>query len=163
MKEKEHLPLYGVGPLYGMVIILMTVAGMLLSHIGILHNGKVERFKLVFMILGAILIIYGLSVWLKAVFKVKVDKYIISNHLCQNGIYGSVRNPCYSGIMIMCTGLLLLAANWWLLILPFIYWLFMTVLIKQTEEKWLTAQYGQEYLDYCKQVNRCIPWFKRKK
>lgn len=39
----------------------------------------------------------------------------------------------------------------------------MTVLMKNTEEKWLYALYGQEYLDYCKRVNRCIPWPKRQR
>ena len=32
-------------------------------------------------------------------------------------------------------------------------------LLKNTEEKWLEELYGQEYIDYCKKVNRCIPWF----
>lgn len=31
--------------------------------------------------------------------------------------------------------------------------------MKHTEEKWLAALYGREYADYCKRVNRCIPWF----
>ena len=34
--------------------------------------------------------------------------------------------------------------------------------LKNTEEKWLSELYGQEYLDYCKKVNRCIPWFPKK-
>lgn len=37
----------------------------------------------------------------------------------------------------------------------------MTVVLKVTEEKWLHELYGQEYKEYCKCVNRCIP-FKRK-
>lgn len=36
----------------------------------------------------------------------------------------------------------------------------LTVLLKQTEEKWLSDLYGEEYKDYCRRVNRCIPWFK---
>lgn len=31
------------------------------------------------------------------------------------------------------------------------------------EEKWLAELYGQEYIDYCKKENRCIPWFSNKK
>ena len=34
--------------------------------------------------------------------------------------------------------------------------------LKNTEEKWLANLYGQEYIDYCKRVNRCIPWLPRK-
>ena len=27
---------------------------------------------------------------------------------------------------------------------------------------WLLELYGNEYTDYCKRVNRCIPWFSKK-
>jgi hypothetical protein len=39
----------------------------------------------------------------------------------------------------------------------------MIIVLKKTEEKWLYKMYGEEYLDYCKRVNRCIPWFKASK
>ena len=45
------------------------------------------------------------------------------------------------------------------LILPFAYWLFLTILLKNTEEKWLRELYGKEYEEYCRRVNRCWPWF----
>lgn len=61
------------------------------------------------------------------------------------------------------TGAILIAHNSFLLILPVLYWLEMTVVLKNTEEKWLTKMYGQEYLDYCMRVNRYIPWFAKKK
>lgn len=32
----------------------------------------------------------------------------------------------------------------------------MTVLMKNTEEKWLSERYGSEYEAYCRRVNRCI-------
>lgn len=32
----------------------------------------------------------------------------------------------------------------------------------QTEEKWLFNLYKQDYADYLKRVNRCIPWPPRK-
>ena len=32
-----------------------------------------------------------------------------------------------------------------------------TVRVNEQEEKWLRELYGQEYEDYCKRVNRCIP------
>lgn len=47
--------------------------------------------------------------------------------------------------------------------LPAVYWLFLTVLMKHTEERWLLERFGREYEDYCRRVNRCIPWFPREK
>ena len=161
MQNKENLPVYGVGPIYGAVIIIMTIVGIILSKLGLINCGKLPVTKIPFVVIGALILTYGFSIWYRGFFK--IGKYIISNKLCTMGIYAIVRNPCYSGIMLMCTGVLFIADNVILLILPFVYWLFMTVLMKNTEEKWLYALYGQEYLDYCKEVNRCIPWFRKKR
>lgn len=165
MNDKKHLPIYGVGPLYGVGVIGLTVAGIVLSCVGLLNSGKIENTVLlvVFVVLGILFVAGGFLVWKAAALGAKsIDKYIESNTLCTTGIYSIVRNPCYSGIVLMCTGLLLIAHNLWLLILPFVYWLSMTVLMKCSEEKWLLNLYGQDYADYCKKVNRCIPWFPRK-
>lgn len=115
------------------------------------------------IILGIILFIAGFLIWkAAAVGKSSIDSYIKNNELCKTGVYSIVRNPCYSGIMYMCSGAVFIVHNVWLLLLPIIYWIAMTILMKKTEEKWLTKLYGQEYIDYCKKVNRCIPWFPRK-
>ena len=37
-----------------------------------------------------------------------------------------------------------------------------TFVLKRTEEKWLLNLYGDEYGQYLKRVNRCIPWFPKK-
>lgn len=158
--EKGHLPVYGVGPIYGVGIIAATAAGIVLSCIGIIPAGGPAAVKILFAVIGIVIAGLGLFVWFKAAFR--IDKYIVSNKLCTDGIYSVVRNPCYSGITLMCTGAILMAHNPYLLILPFVYWGVMTVLMKNTEEKWLYELYGQEYREYCKRVNRCIPWFRRK-
>lgn len=46
--------------------------------------------------------------------------------------------------------------------LPVVFWPFLTALMKRTEEKRLLERFGQEYADYCRRVNRCIPWFPRR-
>ena len=100
----------------------------------------------------------GAVMWIMAVIVSKVDDNIKKNHLVTTGIYAWVRNPIYSACMFACTGFILIIGNVFFFVLPFVYWLFMTVLMKHTEEKWLRDLYGQEYEDYCKRVNRCIPW-----
>ena len=77
-------------------------------------------------------------------------------------MYALVRNPIYSAFLFFCTGALTIYGNLWLLTLPVLYWLFLTLLMKRTEEKWLKNLYGAEYEEYCRKVNRCIPWFPRK-
>lgn len=163
--QKEHLPIYGVGPAYGAVIIAASVIGIILSLTRVIKSGRIENTGLIagFIVTGLIILLAGFLIWKAAALGSKaIDKYIESNTLCTTGVYSIVRNPCYSGIMLMCTGLLFMAHNLWLLILPFVYWLAMAVLMKCTEEKWLRDLYGQEYIEYCKRVNRCIPWFPKK-
>lgn len=163
--DKEHLPVYGVGPFYGIGIILLTVVGIVMSMRGLLDSGMLYNpiFVIPLIALGALFITGGFIVWKSAALgKSNIDGYITSNTLCTTGIYGVVRNPCYSGIAMMCTGSLLIAHNLWLFILPFIFWISMTILLINSEEKWLKMLYGQEYIAYCKKVNRCIPWFPRK-
>lgn len=165
LMKNEHLPIYGVGPFYGAGIIVTTVVGSVLSVTGVIRSGKIVSTGLItgFLIIGLVVFVLGFLVWKAAAFGSKsIDKYIQSNTLCTTGVYSIVRNPCYSGIMLMCTGLLVMAHNFWLLILPIVYWGAMTILMKCTEEKWLLDLYGQEYVDYCKKVNRCIPWFPKK-
>lgn len=50
-----------------------------------------------------------------------------------------------------------------LFVLPVVYYVYMTVFLIKTEEKWLSELYGQEYEEYCKNVNRCIPWTPKRK
>ena len=121
---------------------------------------KIEFFRPVMLTVGAIFIIAGIGIWLSAVFGSRMDKNIIENRLVTTGIYAYVRNPMYSGVMMTCTGIILCCNNIILLVLPFVYWAYMTILMKNTEEKWLLARYGKDYEEYCKKVNRCIP-FKR--
>ena len=167
MQEKnEHFPIYGVGPYYGVGIIILTVIGIVVSEVDILDSGKITKIPLtaIMVAVGIFLIIAGVLVWkAAAIGKYCIDGYIQKNILCTTGVYSIVRNPCYSGIMLICDGIILIAHNLWLLILPVVYWIGMTVLMKITEEKWLANLYGHEYLDYCKKVNRCIPWFPHKK
>ena len=68
----------------------------------------------------------------------------------------------YSGWWILILGISLMWHNAFLLIPPLINWGIMTFVLKRTEEKWLLNLYGDEYGQYLKRVNRCIPWKHRK-
>ena len=162
--EKEHLPIYGVGPFYGISIIVITIISIILSCKGILH-GKLTNTVLMamFIIVGVLIIIEGIVVFLGADMGGNLIDNIKQNKLKTNGAYKFVRNPCYSGNMLVCVGALFMAHNPWLLILAVVYWVLMTIMLKNSEEKWLIQLYGQEYIEYCKKVNRCIPWFPKEK
>jgi len=156
--EKGHLSILGVGPLYVVTIILMTIISITLSATGIIPVITFANFQWIFILIGILCFIIGITLWLKAVIIDRLDTHIIKNELVTTGVYAYVRNPVYSAFMFVCTGVLLIYGNLVLLVLPIIYWGFMTVLMKLTEEKWLEDLYGKEYVQYRQRVNRCIPW-----
>lgn len=158
MKNKEHLPVYGVGPIIVNPILVLTIVGIILSVYGFFDFGKIAVLKIPLLIIGIILIGFGLWLWYAANYREKVFDCITENKLVTTGVYAMVRNPIYSAFLLVCIGAVLIANNLVLLIIPVIGWIYMTIMLKNTEEKWLRNLYGQEYVDYCKRVNRCIPW-----
>ena len=161
-KEGGHLPLYGPGPAYTVTIIALTVAGIVLSALGIIPGTDPGAASIPLKIIGTAFVIGGVALWVSAVFGSRIDDNIEANRLVTDGVYAVVRNPIYSAFTLVCAGALLLFGNLWLLVLLPVFWAFLTILMKATEEKWLLELYGQEYVDYCSRVNRCIPWFPRK-
>ena len=162
MNKQEHLPLFGIGPLYVACIVLPTLAAVLLRNLPAFASGKMAVARLPLAIFGVLLIIFSVYLWIQAVLVSKLDEQIKKNHLLTTGVYVWVRNPVYAAFMILCTGVLLPLGNAWFLILPFWYWGLLTVMMKRTEEKWLLARYGDAYMAYCRKVNRCWPWIPKK-
>lgn len=156
--KKDHLPILGVGPLYVITIVLITIIGIFLSATRFIPVITFTNMRWIFILIGILCFAIGITLWLRAVIIDKLDTHIIKNELVTTGVYAYVRNPVYSAFMFVCTGVLMIYGNLVLLLLPIIYWGFMTVLMKSTEEKWLEDLYGQEYIQYLQRVNRCIPW-----
>lgn len=156
MKNK-HLSVWGIGPVYVSIILITT-------FILVIINKKLPFYSfpipMVSIIIGIILIFIGISLWISAVVFSKITSEIKSNRLVTNGIFAYVRNPIYSAFMFICSGIIILLNNVILFVVPLLYWLFLTILMIKTEEKWLKNIYKQEYIEYCKKVNRCIPKLK---
>ena len=98
------------------------------------------------------LIILGAIIWFIGAVRSGMDEAITENKLQTKGIYAWVRNPMYSGWWISLSGITLMWHNTWMLILPIIDWVIMTVVLINTEEKWLLDLYGDEYAEYRKNL-----------
>lgn len=157
VKEGQKLPLYGVGPyiVYAMaaVTILWIVLCSYIMKMGVLYSPWI----MIFRICGGILVISGLLIWIIGALRSGMDENISENRLKTDGIYAWVRNPMYTGWWFVFAGISLMWHNVWVLPAILINWIIMTIVMKRTEEKWLLNLYGQEYEDYRKRVNRCIP------
>ena len=156
--KKDHLPILGVGPLYVITIVMITNISIIFSTTRFIPVITFINMRWIFILIGILCFVIGITLWLRAVIIDRLDAHIIKNELVTTGVYAYVRNPVYSAFMFVCTGVLLIYGNLVLLLLPIIYWGFMTVLMKSTEEKWLEDLYGQEYIQYLQRINRCIPW-----
>lgn len=155
--KQVHLPVLGVGPVCITIMIACTVAGIALVQFDMLTSGQVSSV-IPFVVAGSLCIVGGIALWCAAVFGARIDIKIKSNQLVTGGVYALVRNPIYSAFLYICTGALLCCRNWYVLILPPLFWLYLTVFMKLTEEKWLAERFGDEYAAYRKRVNRFIPW-----
>lgn len=155
--KNEHLPIYGIGPIYVGIIFIITIIFSILSYKNIILNFQLDFLKIPFVIIGVAVILLGIYMWIQGALKSKIDENILENKLVTTGIYSYTRNPLYTAFIFIFTGILFIMNNLYLLILPFIYWALLTVFMINTEEKWLLKVYGREYQQYCKKVNRCIP------
>ena len=160
--KMKKMSVLGIGPVYVISCLIITILSIYISEKGFLNSGKVYELKGFMLLIGAVCITLGIVLWIKAVISQKMVKAIKNNKLLTTGVYSIVRNPIYSAFYFVLTGLLLIEANLWLLILPIIFWIYMTVLLKLTEEKWLLDAFGEEYIKYCSSVNRVFPWIPKK-
>jgi len=161
VKKGQKLPLFGVGPylIYGiglLTALVIVLFGYILK-IGVLDGIWVWVFRSI----GGVLIILGAVIWYIGALRSGMDDSITENKLKTTGIYSWVRNPMYSGWWIALTGISLMWHNIFLVPVFFLNWVIITIVLINTEEKWLLNLYGEEYSKYKKRVNRCIPWKRR--
>ena len=162
MKKSKTLPIYGVGPIYVISCLILTIIALIFNCYKII---PVLKFLDLFMIiLGILCITIGVILWLSAVLLTQIDRKIKEGKLITTGIYSIVRNPIYSAFLFIFIGIIFLVNNIYLLVLPITFWIYLTILLKLTEEKWLEDKFTDEYNRYSKNVNRVIPnIFKYKK
>ena len=159
--KNKKLPVFGVGPAYVICCFILTVVGIAIRNTGFLKQGNLQGVKYIAIILGTLFILGGLTLWVYAVIIQKIGLDIKKGNLVTQGAYSIVRNPIYSAFLMIFTGGLIIAHNIYLLILPVVFYISLTILMKWTEKKWLLEKFGCDYVKYCKKVNRIIPWCRR--
>lgn len=68
MKSKEFkMPAFGVGPIYVLTCLFLTMLGVYLHIKGFLSAGEFTEGKIYFIVFGILLIIFGIYLWIEAV------------------------------------------------------------------------------------------------
>ena len=161
-QQQKHLPLWGAGPLYVIVISILTAVAVFINFTYVPVCPLDDKWLLPVQIIALLVIIAGAWLWIDAVLISQLQKNIKANNLVTTGAYAWVRHPVYSAFMLIEWGILLILGDLAFYLLIPVYWIFLSLLMKYTEEKWLHHYYGDAYARYCKRVNRCIPWFPKK-
>lgn len=85
-----------------------------------------------------------------------VEPWKPANKLLIEGFYKFSRNPIYVGLLMVGVGISVLVNSLWMLLIliPFVFLLH--ILVIQKEEVYLESRFGNDYLEYKKQVRRWI-------
>lgn len=124
MKNKNNLPIFGVGPFYVITCLIITLLSLLLIKNGYFNFAKIKKEMIlhsIFDLLAYFFIIFGIYLWVRAVIIQKVNKKVQQGLLLKDGIYSIVRNPIYSAFLFIFTGILFLSMNYIILVLPFFF------------------------------------------
>ena len=119
------------------------------------------------MIFGLLVVMLGESIRLAGVRRAGGNtrtRKVGAKRLVTAGIFGHVRNPLYLGNVIIYIGFALMAGGLWvyyLMAIAFVYFIFQYGLIVSLEETKLTELFGEEYLEYKKNVPRLLPRLNR--
>jgi len=82
--------------------------------------------------------------------------------LVVTGVYRFVRNPMYLAVLTIVLGQALLFGSWWLVLYAALTLAAVVAFVKGYEEPTLTSTYGEQYLNYRRNVPgwwpRRTPW-----
>jgi protein-S-isoprenylcysteine O-methyltransferase Ste14 len=110
-------------------------------------NSYIFPASKIIMGIGILLIIYG---W-RAIHKARLEGKLVTT-----GLYKYTRNPQYVGLLIITLGLNVM----YLTIITLILWPVLAVLywrLAKTEEKYMETQFGEQFLEYKRNVPAFIP------
>ncbi|MFK5938302.1 MAG: isoprenylcysteine carboxylmethyltransferase family protein [Sulfurimonas sp.] len=117
---------------------------------------------MVYFKLGAFFIVLGLAVGVAALYKNKLGNFNIVPDikedctLVKSGIYGYIRHPMYTSVLVTMFGVLLLYWNVYYMIYVYAI-LLVNLLVKMFYEESLWKCHSDEYVQYTKSTSRLIP------
>jgi hypothetical protein len=85
------------------------------------------------------------------------NRQVYASKLVTGGVFSHCRNPLYVGNILLAVGLALVVHSslFYLTVLPFVLVAYISIV--STEETYLSEKFGNDYVHYCKNVNRWLP------
>lgn len=141
---------------YASAVVMITVLFIALDRIALIYRYSLQVLEPLSVLSGAILIVAALKIYAKAKLIEVLHKDKAST-LITDGIYSKTRNPKYSAILLLSSGMILLNSNMILFFMIPIYYAHLSLIIIYREESSLEKSFDNDWLEYKKRVNRLIP------
>lgn len=117
-------------------------------------TAPIETGGLVLIASGVFLILWAMFMFIRA--RTAILPMRPASRIVDTGPYRISRNPMYTGVSLAYLGvMLLLNWGWALVMFPGVLAALYRFVISR-EEAYLTAEFGEEYLSYCRRVRRWI-------
>ncbi len=156
MKKKDGPGVYLPPPLLYVLIFLLSVLVQKQFPLPLVFFTTNISF-----VLAIIFVIAGLCIVLPALIKFFRTKntlipFLPANSLQTTGIYSITRNPMYLGLLFLYIGIGFLKGNFYTMMLIPLVILAVDYLVIVKEEKYLIRAFGNDFLEYMKNVRRWI-------
>jgi len=144
-----------------LLYILIAVGFTLSFSIGSTKTGRIYDWDTFFAI-GVVLTVIGLIIRIVSILTLKehftYSVAIIENHqLIERGLYKSIRHPGYLGQLMIFIGIATSLSNWLSIVLMIIPIAIGYIHRIGIEERFMTEQMGEDYLNYKNRTKRLIP------
>ena len=152
---EKRLSRWGIGPMTFLPTVAYGFAAMAATYTW--PDACLLRWPpyAVFATAGWILLALGVPMWLTAA--ISVMRAYNRDQLVTAGVFGLVRNPVYSAMIVLnLPGIALLTRSWVVFPMPLVAYTIFKRLIHR-EDEYLERRFGQAYLDYRARVNEVIP------
>jgi protein-S-isoprenylcysteine O-methyltransferase Ste14 len=118
---------------------------------------EIWRYALGISVASAGQIIRALTIGLAYIIRGGRNRKVYARALVKDGIFAHCRNPLYLGNILIIVGLGIVAHSILFYVLGIPLFIFMYMAIIKAEEDYLANRFGEEYIEYCRNVNRLIP------
>ena len=158
-KNKSGFPYY-----IEVILKIVTIVNPLVEVISIYLNTKVFNDNV--RLIGLLISVIGLVFFILSITTMK-DSWRAGvstdekTDLVTSGIYQISRNPAFVGFDLVYIGMAIMFTNLWLYIVSMISIIMFHLQIVNVEEPFLMEVFGNEYIEYCKKVNRYLGRKKR--
>ena len=139
-----------------LVIILITSIYFSSDKLDLISIPYRTLFSIVILSIGILVIINPVVKFIKSKTTVNPVEFKNVEKLVTSGIYKYSRNPMYLGMIMIIISSTIYYLNFYSLLTPFIFYLWINRFQIKREEAFLEEKFGQEYLFYKTKTRRWI-------